>query len=91
MTRKPGELKDICEVSGGNEHALINAAKNYDPAKVTHYATELATHFHKFYNNCRVGVEDESLMQARLFLCICTRDTLKSILNMLKVNSPERM
>ena len=28
MTRKPGELKDICEVSGGNEHALINAAKN---------------------------------------------------------------
>ncbi len=70
---------------------IIGAAKNYDPAKVTHYAVELATCFHKFYNNCRVGVEDESLMQARLFLCICTRDTLKSILNMLKVTSPERM
>ncbi len=70
---------------------IIGAAKNYDPAKVTHYAVDLATYFHKFYNNCRVGVEDESLMQARLFLCICTRDTLKSILNMLKVNSPERM
>jgi len=70
---------------------IVSAAKNYDPAKVTHYAVDLATCFHKFYNNCRVGVEDESLMQARLFLCICTRDTLKSILNMLKVNSPERM
>lgn len=70
---------------------IISAAKNYDPAKVTHYAVDLATCFHKFYNNCRVGVEDESLMQARLFLCICTRDTLKSILNMLKVTSPERM
>ena len=70
---------------------IIGAARNYDPAKVTHYAVDLATYFHKFYNNCRVGVEDESLMQARLFLCICTRDTLKSILNMLKVNSPERM
>jgi len=70
---------------------IIGAAKNYDPAKVTHYAVDLATYFHKFYNNCRVGVEDESLMQARLFLCICTRDTLKSILNMLKVTSPERM
>ncbi len=70
---------------------IINAAKNYDPAKVTHYATELATHFHKFYNNCRVGVEDEKLMQARIFLCICTRDTMKSILKMLKVDAPERM
>lgn len=70
---------------------IINAAKNYDPAKVTHYAVELATHFHKFYNACRVGVEDEELMQARLFLCICVKDTMKSILNMLKVDSPEKM
>ncbi len=70
---------------------IINAAKNYDPAKVTHYATELATYFHKFYNSCRVGVEDEGLRKARVFLCICVRDTMKSILNMLKVESPERM
>ncbi|MBR3816761.1 MAG: arginine--tRNA ligase [Clostridia bacterium] len=70
---------------------IINAAKNYDPAKVTHYATELATYFHKFYNSCRVGVEEEELRKARVFLCICVRDTMKSILNMLKVESPERM
>lgn len=70
---------------------IINAAKNYDPAKVTHYAVDLATHFHKFYNACRVSTEDEELMQARLFLCICVKDTMKSILNMLKVDSPERM
>ena len=70
---------------------IINAAKNYDPAKVTHYAVDLATHFHKFYNACRVSVEDEELMQARLFLCVCVKDTMKSILNMLKVEAPERM
>ena len=70
---------------------IINAAKNYDPAKVTHYAVDLATHFHKFYNACRVSVEDEALMQARLFLCVCVKDTMKSILNMLKVEAPERM
>ncbi|MBQ7295157.1 MAG: arginine--tRNA ligase [Clostridia bacterium] len=70
---------------------IINAAKNYDPAKVTHYAVDLATHFHKFYNACRVSVEDEELMQARLFLCICVKDTMKSILSMLKVDSPDRM
>lgn len=70
---------------------IIGAAKNYDPAKVTHYAVDLATLFHKFYSACRVNVEDEGLMQARLFLCICVRDTMKSILTMLKVDSPERM
>ncbi len=70
---------------------IINAAKNYDPAKVTHYAVDLATHFHKFYNACRVSTEDEELMQARLFLCICVKNTMKSILNMLKVDSPDRM
>ncbi len=70
---------------------IINAAKNYDPAKVTHYAVDLATHFHKFYNACRVSTQDEELMQARLFLCICVKNTMKSILNMLKVDSPDRM
>ncbi len=70
---------------------IINAAKNYDPAKVTHYAVDLATHFHKFYNACRVSTQDEELMQARLFLCICVKNTMKSILNMLKVDAPDRM
>lgn len=70
---------------------IIGAAKNYDPAKVTHYATDLATLFHKFYSACRVGVDEESLMQARVFLCICVRDTMRSILKMLKVDAPERM
>ncbi len=70
---------------------IVNAAKNYDPAKVTHYAIDLATLFHKFYNACRVNVEDEALMQARLTLCICVKDTLFSILTMLKVDAPEKM
>ena len=70
---------------------IVNAAKNYDPAKVTHYAIDLATLFHKFYNACRVNVDDEPLMQARLTLCLCVRDTLKSILTLLKVDAPEKM
>ncbi|MBR2315945.1 MAG: arginine--tRNA ligase [Clostridia bacterium] len=70
---------------------IINAAKNYDPAKVTHYCIELATCFHKFYNACRVSVEDENLMQARLFLCVCVKDTIRNVLNMLKIDAPEKM
>ena len=70
---------------------IVSAAKNYDPAKVTHYAVELATLFHKYYNACRVNVEDSELMQARLFLCVCVRDTMKNVLRLLKIDAPERM
>lgn len=70
---------------------IISAAKNYDPAKVTRYAVELATLFHKFYNSCRVNVEDEELMNARFFLCLCVKTTLGSVLNMLGIDAPERM
>ena len=65
--------------------------KNYDPARITRYVVELSTLFHKFYNACRVRVEDESLMQARLYLCICVRDTIKNILTMLRIDAPQSM
>ena len=70
---------------------IITAAKNYDPAKITRYTIDLASLFHKFYNACRVSVDDEALMQARLFLCACVRDTIKNILTMLKISVPETM
>ena len=67
---------------------IVLAAKNYDPAKVTQYATQLATLFHKYYNACRVNVDDNELMQARLFLCVCVRDTMKNVLSLLKIDAP---
>ena len=70
---------------------IVNAANTYDPAKITHYATDLATKFHRFYNAQRVMVDDESLMQARIFLCVCVRDTMRNVLSMLKINVPESM
>lgn len=70
---------------------IVNSAKAYDPAKITHYVIELATLFHKFYNAQRVMVEDESLMQARLYLCSAVKDTIKNILTMLKITTPEVM
>ena len=88
---KEKEERELIRYLSTLPEVIVNAAKNYDPAKVTHYAVELATLFHKFYNACRVNVEDEPLMQARLCLCLCVRDTMKSILNMLKVEAPERM
>ena len=83
--------KDIVRHLAALTGEIITAVKNYDPAKITRYVVELATLFHKFYNSCRVVCDDKSLMQARVYLCICVRDTIKNILNMLKIEAPESM
>ncbi|WP_040196445.1 arginine--tRNA ligase [Candidatus Soleaferrea massiliensis] len=70
---------------------IIDAAKAYDPARMTRYAIELATLFHKFYNACRVMGEDEGLMQARLNLCVAARTVLHNVLTLLKVDAPQSM
>ena len=70
---------------------IVASAKAYDPAKITHFVIELATLFHKFYNARRVMVDDEGLMQARLYLCLAVKDTIKNILTMLKISAPEAM
>lgn len=84
------ELELIRHLSGLTDE-IVTAAKAYDPAKITHYVIELATLFHKFYNAQRVMCEDESLMQARLNLCIAVKDTIKNILTMLKIDAPTSM
>lgn len=70
---------------------IIEAARDYDPARITRYCMDLAGLFHKFYNSCRVKGEEEPLMQARLALCEATRTTLRNALSMLKIAAPETM
>lgn len=70
---------------------IITSAKTYDPTRVTHYVYETATLFHKFYNACRVKGEDESLMQARLALCVATKTVIENVLTMFKITAPESM
>ena len=86
----PNEVELIRELAAFPEE-IVMAAKNYDPARVTHYAVELANRFHRFYNACRVKVEDEALMRARVTLCLAVKQTLKNVLEMLSIESPETM
>lgn len=85
------EEKELIRHLSSLTDEIVLAAKNYDPARITRYVVELSTLFHKFYNACRVSVEDKSLMQARLYLCICVRDTIKNILTMLRIDAPQSM
>ena len=70
---------------------IITSAKLYDPAHLTHYVEDLATKFHKFYAACRVKGIEENLMQARLALCADTALVIKNVLDMMKINAPEKM
>ncbi|EGC03729.1 arginine--tRNA ligase [Ruminococcus albus] len=70
---------------------INDAAKAYDPAKVTKYAVDIATLYHKFYNACRIKGEPENVMQARLSLSLAVKQIIANILGMLKINCPESM
>lgn len=55
--------------------------KAYDPSKVTKYATELATLFHKFYDVCSIKyAETPELKQARLLLAEAARQGIENAL-----------
>lgn len=90
LLNSPEETELIRHLSSLTDE-VITAAKTYDPARITHFVIELSTLFHKFYNAQRVIADDEGLMQARLYLCVAVKDTIKNILTMLKISAPESM
>lgn len=85
------EERELIRHLAGLTDEIVVAAKGYDPAKITRYAINLATLFHKYYNACKIGVEDESLMQARLNLCLAVRSVMVNILTAFKISAPESM
>lgn len=85
------EEKELIRHLASLTDEIILAAKNYDPARITRYAVTLATLFHKYYNACRIGVDDEALMQARVYLCKCVRSVMVNILTEFKITAPDKM
>ena len=85
------EEKELINHIANFYEEIISAAKEYDPTRITRYVTQTATLFHKFYNACRVKGENESLMQARLNLCMAVKTVIKNILDMFNINCPESM
>lgn len=87
---EPEELALVSEIARFPVE-IIEAAKAYDPARITKYAVDIATSFHKFYNACRCRVDDETVMNARLALCLAAKTVIANVLTMLKITVPESM
>lgn len=66
-------------------------AKTFEPHHLPHYAQNLATSFHNFYEKCRVVTDDADLTAARLKLVEASRIVMAKTLWLMGMNAPERM
>jgi len=66
-------------------------ASTLEPHHLPHYALELATAFHDFYEKCRVVSDDLPLSKARLKLVAACKNALARTLSLMGVSAPERM
>ena len=73
---------------------IVQVAENLEPHHLPHYAMELATAFHHFYENCRVisaNPEDNELTLARLKLVAAAQIVFRRTLTLMGMSAPERM
>jgi len=67
-------------------------AQNHEPHHLPHYALELATAFHDFYEKCRVLDEDApDMTRARLRLIAAAKIVLASALDLMGMSAPQKM
>ena len=69
-------------------------ARSLEPHHLPHYAVELATAFHLFYQQCRVvssAPEDAELTKARLKLVQAARIVLARCLSLMIMDAPDEM
>ena len=85
------EERELIKLIASFPNVIDEAARCYDPAKVTKLAVDTAAAYHKFYNSCRIKGEAEEVMQARLSLSLAVKQLISNILTMLKITCPESM
>ena len=71
---------------------IEDAAKNFSPKIIARYCYDLAVAFNAFYEHVKVlTAENKSLVNARLCLVYCFKETLAKALDVLGIASPQRM
>ena len=70
---------------------INEAAAAYDPSRITRYVYELAQLFHKFYDSCKIRGEADEVVTSRLALCAAVKTVIRNLLDLLKVDAPEKM
>ena len=77
---------------GNFPQVVEDAALSRSPYKITNYVQKLAAMIHAFYTECRLLDESNvPLTENRLGLAEASATVLKKALNLIGVNSPEKM
>ncbi len=87
---EPAEVALIRQLADFPEE-VAGAALAREPHRLTRYALEVATAFHKFYDTCRVLTDDLPLRRARLALADATRIVIANALGLCGVSAPDKM
>jgi arginyl-tRNA synthetase len=102
IVRVPAEQVDMTLLTQPEEIALMKrlaqypeemalSAQTLEPSRLTRYVMDVASDFHSFYNACRVKGEEEALLQARLLLVSCTLTVIRNVLDLIRIQAPEKM
>jgi len=86
----PSELNLVKQLMRLSE-IVEDTVKDYQVQRMPQYARDLATSFHKFYQDCRVISEDKELTKSRMTLVLATKIVLKNTLDLMGVSAPEKM
>ncbi|MEG0398509.1 MAG: arginine--tRNA ligase, partial [Cetobacterium sp.] len=70
---------------------VLKAAESCRPNLITDYLFELSKKFNSFYNACPILNQEENVLNSRLILASSTADVLKEGLNLLGIDTLERM
>jgi arginyl-tRNA synthetase len=91
LLRKLAEMPEV----------IADAAELRATQRLTRYAEELASSFHRFYTECRILPSDDldedavaeavELGRARYWLAAAAKQVLANVLGILRVSAPERM
>ena len=71
---------------------IKSALAEYEPSIVTRYILDLCAAFNRFYHDCKIAAcEDEKLRKSRLALTAATRRVLKTALELICMQTPEKI
>jgi len=83
---------NLVKAIGKFDIKIEDAAKNLSPKIIARYCYELAVTFNAFYEHVKVlTAEEKSLINARLCIVYCFKETLAKALDLLGISSPSRM
>jgi arginyl-tRNA synthetase len=72
-------------------NVIEDAMFKYEPFYITRYIVDLAQKYNRFYNKCPILKEEEELKKARLLITLGVNKVIKTGLNLLGIETPEKM